>query len=171
MNDEEFYLITPEVLIEFKLCLVGLAIGSIPLLFNVSFLGFLEPIIVIIFMMSLIFSVIFGILVLIGYDDISRFKQINKIVISGWGFSLYKRDGSTANTIPWHNIKSVEVRGMKKSVWGVEVDRKPVAVTLNLIDGDTFVIPLHIILKDPDSFRMVSILQSRFYTGRGIFDS
>ena len=39
-----------------------------------------------------------------------------------------------------------------------EVRREPVGIELNLVDGSNFIIPLYLILKEQDRYRIISIV-------------
>lgn len=154
MNDEVFYLRTPSILIAFIISFICFAIWCAPLpLSHYIPIPFEELRAIIMGFGGLMFSIIFGIFTLVAYSGKLRdFIGINRIIISGDGFLLYKKDGTIAKKIPWQNIKNVyfeyrETRSVKL--------REILSVKLNLIDGNTFEIHIDDILNAYDGFRMV----------------
>jgi hypothetical protein len=101
----------------------------------------------------------FGLVTLIGRNDIRRFLSIERIVVSDRGIALYKKDESTDLVIGWQQIKTIQLRYLKHMLLGLmEARREPVAIEFNLIDGSKFRIPLGMILKEKDQLRMVSTI-------------
>lgn len=109
-----------------------------------------------------------GILLMFGFvitaaiagDDLTRFLSVKSIVISRQGIALYRKDESTDQIIYWGQIKRIELRSMKRIFLGMLEGRsEPVAIIFNLIDDSKFKIPLHLILKEQDSLRMISTLE------------
>jgi hypothetical protein len=164
---EEFFLITPTEIrglrITLPLAFIGCGVfwlsGKLPLhssLGGLSFIAFAAAVV------GIIVSLVFGFLALFEEKDIARYSNIKKIIVSGQGVALYRRDDSVDLLLSWQQIKAVQVRGLKHMFLGVvETGQEPVAIVFDLVDGSSFTIPMHLILKESDRTRMVSVV-SRF---------
>jgi hypothetical protein len=159
----EFYLKTPEDILVLKISIIcviiGVTITSLALTYPNYFPEFTVILVLLFTIIVGINSIISGIFLLIDYKDISYFKQINKIIVSDYGFFLYKKDGTTATVIPWQNIKSIEFRGLEHFLGFIKIGRDPLAIILNLVDGTTFNIPIYQILKAADRLKMAKLVE------------
>ncbi|HUV02694.1 MAG TPA: hypothetical protein VMW67_04520 [Desulfobacteria bacterium] len=165
MEDEVFYLSRPSILIAFIISFICFAIWcvSLPLSHYIP-IPFEELRGIIMGFGGLMFSIIFGIFTLVAYNSKLRdFIGINRIIISGDGFLLYKKDGTIAKKILWQNIKDVEYQDLITRYYIPPLGeyRQLQSVKLNLIDGSTFEIPVDEILKESDHFRTISAIQYR----------
>ena len=168
MEHEEYYIITPTEVTGLKVFPIVFVIGIIILWLSdvLDLSGIVDAIFpAVAFIMiglGIVGFAVFGILALISYKDHSRFRYIRKIAVSGEGITLIKRNGTTERSIPWQSIDKVEMRGVISSFMGlVETDREPLGIILYLVDGSQFQIPVYLILKKRDRFRMVSEVFSR----------
>lgn len=157
MNGEIFYLSRPSILIAFIIFFICFAIGCVSLPLSPYIPSPFDKILAFMAFVGLMFSIIYGIFTLVLYGQLQDFIGINRIVISGDGFLLYKKDGTIAKTIPWQDIKNVEYQESITHFLGEY--REPQSVKLNLIEGNTFEIPIGDILKVSDRFRMVATIQ------------
>ena len=108
---------------------------------------------------GVILLIVFGITTLIAAENIFRFLLVKCILVSDQGIALYNRNDSVNFVIGWQQIKKVQFRGLKHMFLGLaEVRREPVGIELNLVDGSNFIIPLYLILKEQDRYRMISIV-------------
>ncbi len=108
---------------------------------------------------GVILLIVFGIITLIAAENIFRFLLVKRILVSDQGIALYNRNDSVNFVIGWQQIKKVQFRGLKHMFLGLaEVRREPVGIELNLVDGSNFIIPLYLILKEQDRYRIISIV-------------
>jgi hypothetical protein len=165
LDGDEFQLRTPTEVKGLIISLIMIVAGRIlPPLLDVLPTHSLPDIVIFLFILmtpaGVLLLIVFVITTLIAGDDITRFLSVKRIVISSQGIALYKKDDSTDQIIYWRQIKRMQSRGLKHMFLGrIETRREPIAVILNLIDDSKFVIPLHLILKEQDSLRMISTLE------------
>lgn len=161
---DEFHLITPT---ELK----GLILSSMMIIFGFG-AGWVNDILprparpdilvslsVCLIPIGAILFIVFGILALIARKDITRFGKIEKIVVSRAGITLYRKDASPDLVIYWRQVKTIKILGLKHLFWAlIEIKREPTAIIFKLVDDSSFTIPLLLILKEKDRYRMVSTI-------------
>lgn len=158
MHYDEFYLKTPT---ELKgLAIIPLIIvGAFVLLSSQIFPTEIEPILPLGICAGMAFFVMYAAFALWEWEPIMRFRQMKKIVISGYGIALYRKDGNTARLIRWQQINEGKFRGVRHLHIGLlETHSAPGSIILNLNDGSDFEIPLHMILTDEDHLGMVTAI-------------
>lgn len=164
VDEDEFLLVTPTELKGLIISLILIVVGRvIPPLIDSLPRHSLPDIVVFLFLimtpLGVILLIVFGLLALIGGNDITRFLPIKRIGISDRGIALYNKDESTDLLIGWQQIKTMQIRYLKHMFLGlVEVRREPVAIVFDLSDGSKFRIPLGMILKERDQKRMISAM-------------
>jgi len=156
MRDEEFFLKGREALVCMGISLLVIAVAAVYLLLDLGDsielpclalpFGFLA------FIISLRVAL---------NDDpsairaIRAFWPIQKIVVSGSGIALHRKDNSVASEMAWHEVVDAQYLIMRHKVWGTEVSREPDSLKFTLTGGRTFEIPLSNILRKEESARMV----------------
>ena len=156
MRDEEFFLKGREALVCMGISLLVIAVAAVYLLLDLGDSIELPCLAVPFGFLAFIIS-----LRVMTNDDprairaIRAFWPIRKIVVSGSGIALHRKDNSVASEMAWHEVVDMQYLIVRHMVWGTEVRREPDSLAFTLTGGRTFEIPLSIILRKDDRPKMV----------------
>jgi hypothetical protein len=160
----EYTLITPSVLkaviISSIILIAGVLLKSVSILMPPSSEEqFLTVSGIVMIIAGITGFVVFGLMSLIESGDIIRFRPIHKIVLSQSGLTLIKKDQSIDLIISWKQIKTIQIHGITHLVlFVIQTSWEPLGLTLNLLDGSMYKIPLNTILKQKDCLRIIRTL-------------
>lgn len=156
MRDEEFFLKGRGALVCVGISLLVIAVAAVYLLFSLGNDSTVPCVAMPLGFLALIISL----RVMLNDDPgairvIRSFWSIRKIVVSGSGIALHRKDNSVASEIAWQEVINIEYRIMRKMIGRTEIDREPDSLKFTLTSERMFEIPLSTILRKQDRGRMV----------------